>query len=93
MGEYLIASFQFMPTVSMKYKKAWFIILDADEIVVAIDWKDSKVVAITALEICVFTEMVHGESWTRIATEKTLMTIHMDVLFVWSHFLLDLYHQ
>ena len=35
----------------------------AGRMMVAIDWADSKAVAITTLEICVFTQMVHGGSW------------------------------
>ena len=38
-------------------------ILGAGIMVVAIDWTDSKAVAIMALEICVFTQMVHDWSW------------------------------
>ena len=53
-------------------------ILAAGKMVLAINWTDSKAVAITALEICVFSQMVHGG----IATKKTLVTIQMDVSFV-----------
>ena len=93
MVEYLIASLECMPTVSMKYKKAWFLILVAGRMVVAIDWTGSKAVDITALEIHVSTQMVHGGSWKSIATKMTLVTVKMSISFVWSHFLLGVCHQ
>ena len=77
-----------MQSVLMKHKKAWFLILVAGRMVVAIDWKDSKDVAITTLEISVFTQMVHGVRWKSIAIKKTLVTIQMGVSFVWNPFLL-----
>ena len=46
----------------MKYEKAWFMIFAACMVALAIDWADSKAVANTALEICVFRQMVHGRS-------------------------------
>ena len=46
-------------------------ILVAGKMVVAIDWTDSKAIAITALEICMLTQMVHGESWKNI-TKKMI---------------------
>ena len=42
-------------------QKAWFMILAADTMVVAIDGTDSTANAITASDICVFTQMVLGE--------------------------------
>ena len=52
-----------------------------------------KAVAIAALEICVFQQMVHGASWKSISTKMILVTIQMGVSFVWSPFLLGLFHQ
>ena len=62
MGKYLIASLKCMPSVLMKYKKARFFIIVAGRMVETINWTDSKAVAITALEICVLTQVVHGGS-------------------------------
>ena len=82
MGEYLIASLQHMSTVSMKYEKEKLMIFAAGIMVVAIDWTDSKAVAITALEIHVFRQIVHGGSCKTIATKKRLVAIQMCVSFV-----------
>ena len=68
-------------------------ILGSGIMVLAIDWSDSKAVAITALGIYVFTQMVHGGSWKSISNEKTLATIQMDLLFAWSSFLFGAFHQ
>ena len=74
-------------------QKTLFITLRVSIMLVAIDWTDSKAVAITALEICVFTKMVHGGSWKSITTERTLVSFQTDVSFVWSHFLFCVCHQ
>ena len=74
-------------------KKAWFMILGAGIMVRTINWIGSNTVAITALDICVFTHMVHGGRRKCIATKKTLVTIQMGVSFVWSPFLLNVCHQ
>ena len=58
MEEYLTANLECMSMVSIKYGRAWFIMLATGNMVVAIDWTNSKAVAITALEIFVFTQMV-----------------------------------
>ena len=77
----------------IEIQKKWFLILVAGIMVEAIDWTDSKVVAITALGIIVFTQMVNGGSWKCFATKKTLLTFYMDVSFAWSPFLMDECHQ
>ena len=93
-GEDVIESLQCMPTVSMIYEKASFMIMETGIMVVAIDWADSKAVAITVLEICMmFTHMVHGGGWKSIANRKTLVTIQMDISFVWSPVLLGMIPQ
>ena len=71
-----------MTSVSMTYKKASFLILVAGRLLETMDWTGSKAVAITAPKICVFTQMVHGRRIKSIATEKTLVTIQIDVSFV-----------
>ena len=49
---------------------------------VGIDWTDSKADATTDLEICGFTQMVHGGSSKSIVTQNMLVPIQMDVSFV-----------
>ena len=58
MEDYLSSILHCMLLVSMNHEKAKY----SGTMVVAIDWTDSKAVAITALEICVFTQIVHGGS-------------------------------
>ena len=48
-------------------------ILAAGTLMVVIDWTDSIAVSITALEICVFTQIVHGEDQKSIATNETFL--------------------
>ena len=57
-------------------------ILVACIMVVGIDWTDSKADATTDLEICGFTQMVHGGSSKSIVTKNMLVPIQMDVSFV-----------
>ena len=91
MVEYLIVSLECMPSVFMTYKKASFLILVAGSLLETMDWTGSKAVAITASKICVLLQMVHGGRRKSIPTEKKLVTIQMDVSFVWSPFMLGVF--
>ena len=62
----------------MKWKTAWLVILGASIMAIKIEWTNSTVVAIMALDVFVFTEMVHGGSWKNIFNEMTLVTIKMN---------------
>ena len=57
------------------------------------NWTDSKDVVVTAWEICVFRQMMHGRNWNSIASKETLVTIQMDVLFLWYPLLLSEFCQ
>ena len=56
--------------------------VEAGMMMVAIDLTDSKAVAITTLDICVFIHMLPGGSYKSIPNIKRLLTIQMDVSFV-----------
>ena len=85
-----MASWECMQSVSMKYKEASFLILVAGGLLETMDWTGSKAIAITALKIFVFTQMVHGGRRKSIVTKKTLETIQtvsfVLVLLCWVHF-------
>ena len=73
-------------------QKVWLMNLAAVRMVFYIDqmwahWTDSKAAVITALTIYVLRQMVHGSNWKTIALMKTLVTVQMDVSFIWSLFL------
>ena len=52
-----------------------------------------KSCAITVWKIYVFRQMVHGGNWKNIALIETLIAIQINVSFVWSTFLLGVFHQ
>ena len=51
-------------------QKTWFMLVGAGIMMGEIDCTGSKAVAITALEICVLTQMVHGGSWKILPSKR-----------------------
>ena len=91
MVEYLITSLECMPSVFMTYKETSFFFVVAGSLLETMDWTGSKAVAIKASKICVLLQMMHGERRKSITTQKTLVTIQMDVSFFLNSFLFGVF--